>query len=89
MGIYKHINCLLPKVEGAVSWREFHPKVISKILSTRLNNMLPKLVSPWQMGFVPGRSITDYFVSLRISREVRKMVETSKCDTQTGYGKGL
>lgn len=58
---------LLPKVEGASSWREFRPislcnvssKVISKVLSNRLNKLLPKLVSPWQSGFVPGRSIAD------------------------------
>lgn len=58
---------LLPKVEGASTWREFRPislcnvssKVISKLLSSRLNLLLPKLVSPWQSGCVPGRNIAD------------------------------
>lgn len=58
---------LLPKVEGASQWKDFRPislcnvssKIISKILANRLNKLLPRLISPWQTGFVPGRGIAD------------------------------
>ncbi|XP_071939022.1 uncharacterized protein [Coffea arabica] len=58
---------LIPKVEGASHWRDFRPislcnvtsKVVSKILAIRISNLLPKLISPWQTGFVPGRGIVD------------------------------
>ena len=51
----------------ASKWQEFRPinlcnlssKIISKVLMNRLNRLLPKLVSPWHSGFVPGRSIAD------------------------------
>ncbi|XP_027099048.2 uncharacterized protein [Coffea arabica] len=58
---------LIPKVDGASHWREFRPlslcnvssKVVSKILAVRISKLLPKLISPWQTGFVPGRGIVD------------------------------
>nr|XP_027124187.1 uncharacterized protein LOC113740870 [Coffea arabica] len=58
---------LIPKVEGACQWRDFRPislcnvnsKIISKILATRLNKVLPQIIAPWQTGFVPSRGITD------------------------------
>ena len=33
--------------------------MISKILANRLQAMPPRLISPWQTGFVPGRAITE------------------------------
>ena len=62
-GFTSTLIVLLPKVEGASKWKDFCPislcnvssKVISKILTNRLNFFLPKLISPWQSGFVPGR----------------------------------
>ncbi|XP_027169914.1 uncharacterized protein LOC113769603 [Coffea eugenioides] len=58
---------LIPKVEGASHWRDFWPislcnvssKIVSKILAIRISKLLPKLISPWQTGFVPGRDIVD------------------------------
>nr|XP_027077000.1 uncharacterized protein LOC113700749 [Coffea arabica] len=58
---------LIPKMDGASHWREFRPlslcnvssKVVSKILAVRISKLLPKLISPWQTGFVPGRGIVD------------------------------
>ena len=54
---------LIPKVSGATTWQEFRPislcnqsfKIISKILTNRLNHLLSKLISPWQSSFVPDR----------------------------------
>ena len=58
---------LIPKVTGASRWQELRPislcnvssKLISKILVTRINQLLPRLVSDWKTGFVPGRGIAD------------------------------
>ena len=58
---------LLPKKEGACEWKDFRPislsnvssKIISKILSTRINQLLPKLILEFQTGFIPGRGIQD------------------------------
>ncbi|XP_027166414.1 uncharacterized protein LOC113766420 [Coffea eugenioides] len=54
-----------PKVEGTAHWKDFHPislcnvssKVISKVLVSRLEGLLEKVVAPWQTSFVQRRSI--------------------------------
>ncbi|XP_071905711.1 uncharacterized protein [Coffea arabica] len=58
---------LLPKREGACEWKDFRPislanvsaKIISKVLSTRINQLLPRLILEFQTGFIPGRGIQD------------------------------
>ncbi|XP_071933097.1 uncharacterized protein [Coffea arabica] len=58
---------LLPKREGACEWKDFRPislanvsaKIISKILSTRINQLLPRLILEFQTGFIPGKGIQD------------------------------
>ncbi|PKU74126.1 Putative ribonuclease H protein [Dendrobium catenatum] len=58
---------LIPKVNGANKWKNFRPislcsffnKLISKIISNRLVNILPRIISINQTGFVKGRSIFD------------------------------
>lgn len=65
---YSH-TCLvlLPKKELPESFSEFRPislsnfnsKIISKILSERLNPILTKMISKNQSGFGKGRLITE------------------------------
>ena len=58
---------LLPKKASPSSWGDFCPislcnvsnKVITKVLVSRLSGILPKLISPSQSGFVPGKLIHD------------------------------
>ncbi|PKU80044.1 putative mitochondrial protein [Dendrobium catenatum] len=58
---------LIPKSNNVNSWNDFRPislctvfyKLISKVLVNRLSVLLPKLVSPNQMGFIKGRTIVD------------------------------
>ncbi|KAI3473730.1 hypothetical protein Pfo_031188 [Paulownia fortunei] len=58
---------LIPKIENPKIWNDFRlislcnvtNKVIAKILSNRLVNILPKIIAPSQSGFVKGRFISD------------------------------
>ncbi|XP_073023571.1 uncharacterized protein [Primulina eburnea] len=60
-------SLLFPKSEGARAWSDFRPislcnvtnKIISKLLYSRLRDVVERLVSPNQSGFVPGRMISD------------------------------
>ena len=58
---------LIPKKNGACNFSQFRPislcnvcyKVISKILVNRLRSLLPRLVDPAQLAFVPNHWITE------------------------------
>ncbi|GAA0166986.1 hypothetical protein LIER_22020 [Lithospermum erythrorhizon] len=58
---------LIPKKDNPKSWKEYTPislcsfvnKIISKLLSTRIAPILPKLISENQAGFVRGGLIQD------------------------------
>jgi hypothetical protein len=58
---------LIPKKAGAMEIKDFRPislisgvyKIISKVLTSRLNSVMGKLVSHTQSAFVPGRQILD------------------------------
>lgn len=66
-----HVNCtsitLVPKVQNACEVKSFRPiyccnvlhKIISKMLTSRMQNVIPKIVSGAQSGFIPSRQILD------------------------------
>lgn len=61
---------LLPKEKGASDFSRFRPislcntsyKLITKIISIRLKNILPDIISENQGGFIKGRKILDNIV---------------------------
>jgi hypothetical protein len=61
---------LIPKKPGAVDVDAFRPiclqncslKILSKILTSRLQKEIPNLIDIRQTGFIKGRSISDTFV---------------------------
>jgi hypothetical protein len=58
---------LVPKLSGSHTTHQFQPislcnivyKIISKILANRLKFLLPNIISPLQIAFVPKRKIQD------------------------------
>ncbi|XP_042491954.1 uncharacterized protein LOC122071646 [Macadamia integrifolia] len=66
-GVNNNFLTLIPKVEGAQLLDKFHPicmanfyyKVLSKIMASRLSNLLPKLISEEQGAFQKGKIISS------------------------------
>ena len=69
--MFAPVNCatltLIPKISNADKVGDFRPivcctviyKVISKILTARLQEVIGKLVNNAQFDFIPGRQISD------------------------------
>lgn len=61
------IIALIPKKEGALSIKDFHPisligslyKILAKVLAKRLRKVLPDIISDNQGAFVDGRQILN------------------------------
>ena len=68
--INRALIVLLPKKAGATAPADFRPislqncpvKILTKILTTRLQNQIQSLVDIDQTGFIRGRSISENFV---------------------------
>ena len=62
VGWNETIISLIPKVDTPEKVTDLHPislcnvvyKVVSKVLSSRLRDVLPNIITPFQSAFVPG-----------------------------------
>lgn len=93
--------CLIPKIDNATSMSQFRPislcntsyKILSKVLVDRLKECIPKLVSPYQTGFVPGRAIHENIIvakemmHLMNKKKGRKGYFAIKVDLEKAYDK--
>lgn len=74
--------CLIPKCSNPELVSQFRPislcnpiyKVITKIIVNRLKNVMGEVISPFQIGFVPGRNIHEnIIIAQEMLRSMRKM----------------
>ncbi|XP_059306149.1 uncharacterized protein LOC132057525 [Lycium ferocissimum] len=71
---------MLPKVSSPQQFLDIRPislcnvisKIFAKVLSTRLNNILPSIISTNQSGFIKGRSITE---NILLAQEIIQDIE--------------
>ena len=72
--LFKSFNCtlvsLIPKVQSPKSVKEFRPiacctvmyKIISKVITQRMHEVIHTIISDSQAGFIPGRKIRDNII---------------------------
>lgn len=90
---------LLPKIKGANQIKQFRPicllnviyKIITKVLTIRLNSVIHKVVSEAQTAFIPGRFILDgVLIVHEILHELRVKTKKGiilKLDFEKAYDK--
>lgn len=57
----------IPKVQNADKIEDYRPitlanfqfKIITRVLADKLSHIAPKIISPWQRGFIKGRNIKE------------------------------
>ncbi|KAL0300641.1 UNVERIFIED_CONTAM: putative mitochondrial protein [Sesamum radiatum] len=90
---------LIPKNDKASSAEQYRPisfcnvtyKIISKILAKRIKPLLDKIISPFQMAFVPGRTINENSIisheimHYMLSRKGKKGFMAIKMDLSKAY----
>ena len=84
---YTHI-VLVPKVNSAEKMSDYRPislcnviyKIISKVMSNKLKQILPQLISPTQSAFVPSSLITDnVLVAYKTLHSMHRRKSGKKC----------
>ena len=90
---------LLPKVKPAIHIKQFRPicllnviyKIITKVLTVRLTKVMDKLISPFQIAFIPGRNILEGVVIVQEVLHELKVLKTAgvilKLDFEKAYDK--
>lgn len=77
---YTHVT-LIPKVKDATRMTQLRPislynvlyKIVAKVLTNKLKLILPRVISPTQSAFIPGRLISDnYLVAAEVAHYMRK-----------------
>ncbi|XP_026384454.1 uncharacterized protein LOC113280031 [Papaver somniferum] len=84
-GLNSNFLVLIPKTEGARKPSQYSPivmgnvnfKIFTKILATRIGNLMHKLVSPQQVAYVKGRCIQDQIILA--SELVNEMSRKRRC----------
>lgn len=84
-GMNSSFICLVPKCDAPQFIKEFRPislinssmKLLTKMLASRLSNVIGSLVSEVQTGFIKGRLITD---GILIVSEVINSMKAGHCD---------
>lgn len=97
-GMTSTLICLIPKIKSPSCFADYRPislcnfsfKVVSKILSNRLQPILPNIISREQSGFISGRLISDNFLLARelyleLDRSVRGHNMLIKLDMAKAY----
>lgn len=74
--------CLIPKTEKLEFSNQFRPislcnvtyKTVSRVIVNRLKHLMPNIISPFQTGFIPTRSIHENIVvAQEMDHNMRKM----------------